>query len=646
MLSECEQFPEGTRKRAICEGTAALPEGKINAYRSAWGLAELAVFPSVNRAPVVHPGTSTVRKPVPARKGVSCGCGIRKPKPSGPGTELLAIMKKKGVPSCQSCKDAAADMNRWGVDGCRERLSVIVEEILPRARDWVAKERQWIHKLLPDVVEDAGIRIALTSYVTTAIDRADRQKRTSVRLRENVFRPKLKSRMVEWPDSPPPIVTIQPAIRTAYRRHPTLTDTINSLTTAGFQSPLIFAEPDAPKLTDEALRYGKQLKPFRAFIAMSEWLLEHSDADWFLLCEDDAQFRDGAADLVRTYPMGPRQVLSLYVSTQQQKTIGGDGFAAVTGDLHGSLSYLVHRDTLSKILQSKTFRDWSATDRVDRAFSQAVTEIGCELVTHNPSLVQHTGDTSTINRSRKLSPGRLSHFVKSRHESPLLTLITPTGDRPEAFSLVERWIANQRYTGPIEWLVIDDGASPTECTMGQRYVRLQPSSGHTLCANLRAALPLIAGQNILIIEDDEYYGPDYLSTMAGQLQHADLVGERASKYYFVNERKWMQYPDWHHVALCRMGLTRKVLGTLTDAITGTDHRSVDERIWNTWKGSRRVWIDAIGNMRLGVGIKGMPGRECGVPIAPRHAMDDHDGTKLQQMLGHDADVYLMTQGPS
>lgn len=464
---------------------------------------------------------------------------------------------------------------------------------------------------------------------------------TKRRSHANGGRDRLVASSVKWVDSVPPIVTIQTAIRTAFRSDPTLEKTVQSMLDAGFQNPVVFAEPDSPDSELISVRWKSQLKPFKSFVESSQWLLENTSSQWFLLCEDDVIFREGAADLIRTYPMNSNQVLSLYVSSFQQGRVSrNEGFHAVTGDLHGSLAYLVHRESLVKILESRTFRTWPGPARVDRAFSQAATECGVELVTHNPSLVQHIGAASTLNSRRKLTHGRTSHFLKRRHQSPSLTLITPTGDRPEAFALCERWIANQRYTGDFTWIVADDGVKDTACTMGQTVVRRKPGKGHTLCAQLRDTIPLVETDLLLIIEDDEYYGPDYISTMVGQLEHAELVGERASKYYFPSHRKWMQYPSWHHVALCRMGWQRSVIPTAIEAVTGTDHRSVDLRIWNAWDGTRRVWVDTVGDMRLSVGIKGMPGRKCGVFSPPAGSHDDFSGDKLRQMVGDDAQVYL------
>jgi hypothetical protein len=40
-MALCDDFPEGTRKRSICDGTIDMPLEKINRYRVAWGWSEL-----------------------------------------------------------------------------------------------------------------------------------------------------------------------------------------------------------------------------------------------------------------------------------------------------------------------------------------------------------------------------------------------------------------------------------------------------------------------------------------------------------------------------------------------------------------------------------------------------------------------------
>lgn len=44
----------------------------------------------------------------------------------GPGSWLKAIFAELGFSGCQICGERAAEMDRWGVEGCRERFDEIV----------------------------------------------------------------------------------------------------------------------------------------------------------------------------------------------------------------------------------------------------------------------------------------------------------------------------------------------------------------------------------------------------------------------------------------------------------------------------------------------------------------------------------------
>lgn len=187
---ECEQFPVGSRRRKLCDGTADLPEGKINAWRERNGLRPLTEFPDVPRHRVVrHPGNVPIRQGT-ARGGANCGCSVkRSPRPSGPGTELVLLLHAAGVPTCQQCIEAAKRMDDWGVTGCRERFDEIVDEIMPRARKWVAENKPWINKLLPGCVKDIEIRRRVGNYVTQAIDNAEKKSQSLDAIRQRVAQP-------------------------------------------------------------------------------------------------------------------------------------------------------------------------------------------------------------------------------------------------------------------------------------------------------------------------------------------------------------------------------------------------------------------------------------------------------------------------
>jgi len=634
-MNECQQFPAGSRKRQICTGEAQLPLAKINVYRASWGLLPLEDNSMSRPLVVIHSGTvkaESRRTQQPTRQA-SCPCVKPKRKATaGPGFELLAIMAGRNVPSCQACKDQADKMNEWGVGECRKRISEIVEEIFPRAKDWIAKKNPWVHSLLPEIVEDIGLRLKLRSIVNEAIDAAD-LKEAKQRLRGM---DKIVANCVSFTETTQPIFRIRTAIRTSYRREATLQRTIDSMQAGGFESPTIYADFNTPEI-GECVRWPEQYKPFKSFVEMSLHML--AEPGWMLLCEDDVIFRAGVADYLREQNLNPDQVVSLYMAQTQEAGLKGDGFGSVTGDVWGSLAYLIHSEALMRIINSETFANWSKTDRVDRAFNRACLELGIDLLCHRPALADHIGETSTLVTARHLDVRRTSRFEASRHTSGLVTLITPTGDRPEAFALCERWVNHQQYTGPVQWIVVDDGHVPTEVSHADIILRPTPMSGHSLCRNLREAMPHIKGEHVFVIEDDDYYGPDYLSVMVGRLQHADLVGEFGAKYYYLREQKWRHNLNETHASLCRTGFNKSVLPIFADCARDTDHPSVDLRLWSEWKGSRLSWTDPLGVTRMCVGIKGVSGRQSHGWKPSPSAVKDSDSTKITEWIGADQEFY-------
>lgn len=184
-MSECDQFPEGSRVRSICEGMADMPLSKINVYRDRWGLAP---FHGPDEAP--RPNTRTVAgkstngtsvrasgRSSEVKSGGCGGCGGRNKKPHkiklngwGPGSQLLKLLEADGVPHCDECVLLAGQMDRWGKRGCDQRVELIVADILPRAKDWLKEEHPWAKRLLSFAsIEDGSLRIAIRHKVHQAI---------------------------------------------------------------------------------------------------------------------------------------------------------------------------------------------------------------------------------------------------------------------------------------------------------------------------------------------------------------------------------------------------------------------------------------------------------------------------------------------
>lgn len=234
----------------------------------------------------------------------------------------------------------------------------------------------------------------------------------------------------------------------------------------------------------------------------------------------------------------------------------------------------------------------------------------------------------------------------------MLTLLTVTGDRHEAFALCERWMARQVY--PIDrcqWIVVDDGKEPTRCTMGQEVIRM-PAPEHpdasTFCAKFIAAIDsgLIRGDNVLFIEDDDWYAPHYLSEMMQALWLHHIAGEGMACYYHVGLRGVWRHHNEGHASLCQTGIRSDLLPLVREiAETGTPF--IDKPLWRRVLRNRNLWLPENWKNSL-VGIKGMPGRAglgSGHQPLDQYA-PDHDLRVLRMLMGDEAEAYAKFVNPA
>ncbi|MBH1591394.1 glycosyltransferase family 2 protein [Stenotrophomonas maltophilia] len=226
----------------------------------------------------------------------------------------------------------------------------------------------------------------------------------------------------------------------------------------------------------------------------------------------------------------------------------------------------------------------------------------------------------------------------------MLTLLTATGARPAAWALCERWMARQDYAGPVRWIIVDDGPMPQPVTFrreGWQLVLVRPSphwapGQNTQARNLLKGLAAVGPDDrLVIIEDDDWYAPDWLTTVAAELEHAELVGEHRARYYNVEQRRGRQLANTGHASLCSTAMRGSALQDFADACRSRP-KFIDLELWRRARGRR-----LFGGHRV-VGIKGLPGRGG---IGMGHDPDfkgeaDASGALLRRWVGEDAEVYL------
>lgn len=220
--------------------------------------------------------------------------------------------------------------------------------------------------------------------------------------------------------------------------------------------------------------------------------------------------------------------------------------------------------------------------------------------------------------------------------APKVTLVTPTGNRPDSFAICEKMMASQTFQD-FEWVVVDDGETPIKTTMHQRHipgpVRWQEGY-NTQRFNLNAAIPYIRGEYVFMIEDDDYYHPRYLETYLHLLEAFDMVGEGNAKYYNIKNKAYMEQKNYTHTSLASVAFNIGVLPTFLRALHSGD-KFFDITFWELAQ-KEQIRNLIFCNKNLSVGIKGMPGRVgIGIGHSPKAYNSDPFGTVLKRWVGEE-----------
>lgn len=224
----------------------------------------------------------------------------------------------------------------------------------------------------------------------------------------------------------------------------------------------------------------------------------------------------------------------------------------------------------------------------------------------------------------------------------LVTLITPTGARAEAFALCELYMKRQTYKGQIQWLVIDDCKPETKCNLNQEYYRgprdWQPGL-NTQRFNMELALEKVKGDIIFPIEDDEYYAPNYIETMVEFLKHVSIAGISRARYYHVKIPGYKLLPNEKHAALSQTALRKDCLHLLKGAVNSGEFY-FDGQLWHKARQIQKRSL-LIANTNLSIGIKGLPGR---TGLTPGHKEKDYlydaNHAMLSSWIGADKLYYM------
>ena len=221
---------------------------------------------------------------------------------------------------------------------------------------------------------------------------------------------------------------------------------------------------------------------------------------------------------------------------------------------------------------------------------------------------------------------------------PTISLVTTTHDRPLCFSLLEKWIGGQSVQ-PDQWVVVNDSDHPEEYkyTLGQE-VLVRQSSGDlpSLCQNWLAAVPLVAGEHILVCEDDDWYHEDWIRTLSGVLGDVDLAGVSHDVYWKFPSRKFVRMHNDEHASLAASGFMWHLLPHM-ERIARLGDIFIDLQLWKEPVVKKLLPQPLPDKRMLHVGLKNMPGAK-GLGIghqSPTGSTDTNFGM-LTEWIGREA----------
>jgi hypothetical protein len=229
----------------------------------------------------------------------------------------------------------------------------------------------------------------------------------------------------------------------------------------------------------------------------------------------------------------------------------------------------------------------------------------------------------------------------------MITLVTTTRDRALCFGLLEKWMARQSLKWD-QWIVVNDGTEPYNYNLGQTVLKRNPGGDDlpSICENWLAVMPLVQSSRVVVVEDDDWYHPDYLAVMDDLLDHVQLAGVREALYYKLPLRKWMPLKNKDHATLSATAFRSHLLPLVERSCQTFKSVFIDMYLWaEASKEGTGLTCGLVDNRAADgrayqVGMKMMPGA-AGLGLGHgAEGQADSAFQKLRQWVGaEDCAVY-------
>ena len=237
----------------------------------------------------------------------------------------------------------------------------------------------------------------------------------------------------------------------------------------------------------------------------------------------------------------------------------------------------------------------------------------------------------------------------------MIALITPTGGRKEQIALCEKWMQNQTYAGKVLWVIVDDGRLKTTGNIKEDFkedwtiVKVYPKpkwkkGENTQARNLQAGLDVVKDflgiTYVFIIEDDDYYAPNYLEEMEKRFVNGKALGQEYSTYYHIGFKKVSKLHNTTHSSLFETAFCSKLIPAFEHCLD--NKKLIDMVFWHHIPKSKRILFKV--EKVISIGIKGGYGRKG---ITRSHTIELGEiyslPFTLKELIGEDAKYYLANE---
>jgi len=347
-------------------------------------------------------------KPVPPReslpKVIEQRLAVKK---EGVGTELERLFESVRFATCGACRALRDQMNEWGPAKCRENREELIDKLKQNARK---------RKVLRHIFSETAAGMFIDQAITNTEMREANQEPPSGVFANVISKfaggrsPKKKPscKEIKWSYG----VTTVPL-----RVNDLLPRTLDSLAAAGFGRPHLFVDScESPKDYD---KFGlsctfrmTRTKTFANWIAAA-WELYASEpnADRYAIFQDDFVCCKGLRKYLDESPYPGKGYLNLLTFPENDKLIKDKkrGWHKSNQRGLGAVALVFDNAAISSLLSSSHMVSRQRGPRAHRAVDGAILEsfrkLGQKEFVHNPSLVQHTGEDSSMgNVKHPLSP--------------------------------------------------------------------------------------------------------------------------------------------------------------------------------------------------------------------------------------------------